>query len=402
MTGLSEMIASDRPGGRTLGDHGHELLEAARRIGAVLEQTADAGERERRLHAEAAKALTQAGFFRLCRPRHLGGLEADPPAVLVAIEELARHDGSAAWCALNSGVAGALHSFLPRDGARETGSENAVVNGIIAPSGRAVESDGGHVINGRWSFASNCHQCTWLVPASIVFHGDEMSMSPDGPEIVMTFLAAGDWQIIDTWHTVGLRGTGSHDIEVVDAFVPAHRIIRLPFADPLTDGPLFRFPLIGLFAIGFAACALGIARAAIGDVEELARFKTPFGGTTPLASRTTTQLAVCEAVAQVRAARAYLYDETTSLWHKVQAGSLVTADDRAALRLAATHATAASAKAVDLMYTVAGGTSVFTSSPLQRRLRDVHAITQHFFVAPPSYETIGKVVLGVEPDGFML
>jgi alkylation response protein AidB-like acyl-CoA dehydrogenase len=157
-----------------------------------------------------------------------------------------------------------------------------------------------------------------------------------------------------------------------------------------------------LFSIGFAACALGIAQAAIDDIVDLAGSKTPFGGTTPLASRTTTQLAVCEAMAHVQAARALLYDETTRLWHQVQSGALATAAQRAALRLATTHATTASATAVDLMYTVAGGTSVFTSSPLQRRFRDVHAITQHFFVAPATYETIGKVVLGVEPDAFML
>jgi alkylation response protein AidB-like acyl-CoA dehydrogenase len=378
------------------------IVATARRIGATLEQTADESERGRRLPAAAAQALTEAGFFRLCRARDLGGLEADPPAVLASVEELARHDGSAAWCALNSGIAGALHSFLPDDGARETGRNDPVVNGLIAPSGRAVERDGGHVITGRWSYASNCHQCTWLVPASVVFQGDEMSMKPDGPEIVMTFLEAGDWQIIDTWHTVGLRGTGSHDIEVVDTYVPAHRTIRLPFPDPFTDRPLFRFPLVGLFSIGFAACALGIAQAAVDDLIELARSKTPFGGAAPLATRTTTQLAVCDAMAQLRAARALLYDETTRLWQHVSAGAVVTAEQRAALRLATTHATATSAKAVDLMYTAAGGTSVFTSSPLQRRLRDVHAITQHFFVAPPTYETIGKVVLGVEPDGFML
>jgi alkylation response protein AidB-like acyl-CoA dehydrogenase len=322
--------------------------------------------------------------------------------VLASIEELARHDASAAWCALNSGIAGVLHALLPPDGARETSGDDAVVNGIIAPSGRAIERDGGHLVDGRWCFASNCHQCTWLVPASIVFHGDEMSTTPDGPEIVMTFLEAGDWQIIDTWHSVGLRATGSHDIEVVGAYVPAHRTIRLPFPDPVTDRPLFRFPLVGLFSIGFAACALGIAGAAIDDVIDLAGSKTPFGGAAPLASRTTTQLAVCEATAQLRAARALLHDETTRLWHHVQSGALVTAEQRADLRLATTHATAASTKAVDLMYTVAGGTSVFTSSPLQRRLRDVHTITQHFFVAAPTYETIGKVLLGVEPDGFML
>jgi alkylation response protein AidB-like acyl-CoA dehydrogenase len=380
----------------------HALVAAARRIGAVLQEAAEEGERERRLPAAAVTALADAGFFRLCRPRYLGGFEADPPTVVASIEELARHDGSAAWCAVNSGIAGTLHSLLPHEGARETGGDDVVVNGIFAPSGRAIERDGGYLVTGRWSFVSNCHQCTWLAPASIVFHGDEMSMTPEGPEIVTTFLQAGDWQIIDTWDTVGLRATGSHDIEVVDVFVPTHRTFPVPLPDAVSDGALFRFPLVGLFSIGIAACALGIAQAAIDDVVDLAGTKTPFGLAGPMASRTTTQLAVCEAMALVRAARALVHEETTVLWHQVSAGTLVTAEQRAALRLAATHATAASANAVDLVYTAAGSTSVFASSPLQQRLRDVHAITQHFFVAPPTYETIGKVLLGVEPDGFML
>jgi indole-3-acetate monooxygenase len=384
------------------GEHEHALVAAARQIGAVLRGAAQEGERERRLPAAAVTALADAGFFRLCRPRHLGGLEADPPTVLASVEELARHDGSAAWCALNSGIAGALHSFLPHEGARETGGDDTVVNGVFAPSGRAVERDGGYLVTGRWSFVSNCHECTWLAPASIVFNGDEMSMTPAGPEIVTTFLGVGDWLIIDTWDTAGLRATGSHDIEVVDVFVPAHRTFPLPLPDPVSDGALFRFPLVGLFSIGIAACALGIAQAAIDDVLDLAGTKTPFGLTATLATRPTTQLAVCEGLALVRSARALLHEETTVLWHQVRSDTLPTAEQRASLRLAATHATAASARAVDLMYTAAGSSSIFASSPLQRRLRDIHAITQHFFVAPPSYETIGKVVLGVEPDGFML
>jgi alkylation response protein AidB-like acyl-CoA dehydrogenase len=400
--GMTSAISSGRSEAGMPRDGEHALVASARQIGAVLRDASEEGERARRLPAAATTALADAGFFRLCRPRHLGGLEADPPTVLASIEELARHDGSAAWCALNSGIAGALHSFLPDEGARETGGGDTVVNGVFAPAGRAIERDGGYLVTGRWAFVSNCHQCTWLAPASIVFDGDEMSMTPDGPEIVTTFLEAGDWQILDTWDTVGLRGTGSHDIEVADVFVPAHRTVPVPLPDPVSEGALFRFPLVGLFSIGIAACALGIARAAIDDVLDLAGAKTPFGLAATLATRSTAQLAVCEAMAAVRAARALLHEETTALWHQVRSGTLATAGQRASLRLAATHATTASAGAVDRMYTAAGGTSVFASSPLQQRLRDVHAITQHFFVAPPTYETIGKVVLGVEPDGFML
>lgn len=379
-------------------------MGAARALGPLLRENAEAGERARQLPEPTAHALTEAGLFALCRPQEeLGGLEADPMTVLCVVEELARHDGSAAWCALNCGIAGVLQSFLAKDAAIEMGSgPDLVINGVIAPSGRAVRTDGGYRVMGRWSFVSNCHHCDWIAPASIVFEGGTMSAGPDGPDLVMTWLEAPDYRIIDTWDTAGLRGTGSHDVEVADVFVPEHRTVPLPLPDPVLGGPLFRFPVVGLWSIGLAAAALGIARTAIDELLALATTKTPFGMTSTLSTRTTAQLAVCEAVALVRSARALLIEETTSLWAHVQQGEPVTPEQRGYLRIAATHATAASASAVDRMYTAAGGTALFAASPLQRCLRDVHAITQHHFVAPPTLEMIGKVLLGVEPDGFML
>lgn len=382
---------------------GNTLVAAARELGPLIRGNADRGERDRRLPAATARGLTEAGVFRLCRPRQLGGLEADPVTVLDVVEEIARHDGSAGWCALNSGIAGVLQSFLPEEGAREIGSApDVVVNGVIAPSGRAVEVDGGYRVSGRWAFVSNCHHCTWLAPASIVFKGETMSAGPAGPEMVMTWLRASDWRIIDTWDTAGLRATGSHDIEVADVFVPKHRTTSFPPPDPVLDGALFRFPAVGLWAAGMAASALGIAQAAIDELLRLAGTKTPFGMASTLSTRTTAQIAVSDAMATTRSARALLVEETGRVWEMVQAGTPVTPERQGLLRIAATHATAASANAVDRMYTAAGGTAVYASSPLQRCLRDVHAITQHLFVAPPTYEMIGKILLGVEPDGFML
>ncbi len=379
------------------------LVDMARELGPLIQANADRGERERRLPGETARALTKAGFFRLCRPHQLGGLEVDPITVLEIVEEIARHDGSAAWCALNCSVAGVLQSFLAQEGAREIGSApDGVVNGVFAPSGRALEVEGGYRVNGRWTFVSNCHHCHWLALANIVFKGDTMSEGPTGPEIVTTWIKASDWGIIDTWDTAGLRATGSHDIEVSDVFVPKHRTFPEPPPEPVSYGPLFRLPIVGLFSVGMAASALGIARAAIDELLRLAGTKTPFGMASTLSTRTTAQIAVCEAMATVRSARALVVEETTCLWEMVQAGTPVTTEQQALLRIAATHATAASADVVDRMYTAAGGSAVYASSPLQRLLRDVHAITQHVFVAPPTYEPLGKILLGVEPDGFML
>ena len=379
------------------------LVDMARELGPLIQANADRGERERRLPGETARALTKAGFFRLCRPHQLGGLEVDPITVLEIVEEIARHDGSAAWCALNCSVAGVLQSFLAQEGAREIGSApDGVVNGVFAPSGRALEVEGGYRVNGRWTFVSNCHHCHWLALANIVFKGDTMSEGPTGPEIVTTWIKASDWGIIDTWDTAGLRATGGHDIEVSDVFVPKHRTFPEPPPEPVSYGPLFRLPIVGLFSVGMAASALGIARAAIDELLRLAGTKTPFGMASTLSTRTTAQIAISEAMATVRSARALVVEETTCLWEMVQAGTPVTTEQQALLRIAATHATAASAGVVDRMYTAAGGSAVYASSPLQRLLRDVHAITQHVFVAPPTYEPLGKILLGMEPDGFML
>ncbi len=299
------------------------LVFAAGALGPLIREHADRGEQDRRLPAATAEGLIEAGLFRLCRPRQLEGLEADPITVVDAVEEIARHDGSAAWCALNCGIAGVLQSLVAPEGAGEIGSAlDVVVNGVIAPSGRAVEVNGGYRVTGRWTFVSNCHQCNWLAPASIVFDGDTMSTGPAGPEMVMTWIEASNWRIIDTWDTAGLRATGSHDIEVSDVFVPTYRTVPLPLPDPVSDGALFRFPVVGLWSVGMAA-ALGIAQAAIDELLRLAGTKTPFGMASPLSTRATAQIAVCEAIATTRSARALLVEETTRVWEMVQAGTPV-------------------------------------------------------------------------------
>jgi indole-3-acetate monooxygenase len=386
--------------GRPLADSA--LVTAAETIGELLQRHVEEGERERRLPTASADALIEAGMFRLCRSRDLGGLETDPLTLIDVIEQLARHDGSAAWCALNCGIAGVLQSFLTPEGAHEIGAgDDVVVNGVIAPTGRAVEVDGGYRVAGRWSFVSNCHHCTWLALTCVVEASDTAG-SVDEPSIVMTFIPVSQWEIIDTWDTVGLRATGSHDVEVSDVFVPTSRTIPVPMLEPVGDGALARFPVVGLFSVGMAACALGLARAAVDEVVRLARTKTPFGMSSTLAARTTTQITVCEAMALAGSARALLVEETDHMWQTVRAGNPPSAEQRAHLRIATTHATTAAAPAADRAYTAAGSSAIFASSPLQRCLRDIHTLTQHFFVAPQTYETAGKVLLGVEPDGFML
>jgi alkylation response protein AidB-like acyl-CoA dehydrogenase len=209
-------------------------------------------------------------------------------------------------------------------------------------------------------------------------------------------------ELIDTWNAVGLRGTGSGDFRFDHVFVPAGRSAQPFTATPFVDCPLGRFPNFTLLASGVAAVTLGIGRRAIDEVVALARDKTPQFSSRSLAQSPLAQLDVARAEGALGSARSFLLDELDRSWRIASAGDRVDVTQRARIRIAAGHATAEAARAVDLAYHVGGGSSVFTTSPLQRCFRDVHTATQHLMVQPRSLETAGKVLLGVDVDTSML
>jgi alkylation response protein AidB-like acyl-CoA dehydrogenase len=201
----------------------------------------------------------------------------------------------------------------------------------------------------------------------------------------LAVMAPGDLTIHDTWDVAGLRGTGSHDIEAADVFVPDARVFSLASA-PVQPGPLYAFPPLGLLALGIGAVSLGIARAAIADFAELARGKrSPVTGEA-IAAKPAGRAAIAEAESLRAAGLAYLRAEVTATG--------VDADRRARLRLAVLTATRNAARAVDLVYQAAGGSAVYAASPLQRHFRDVHVATQHAMVSTDVLETAGAVLLG--------
>jgi indole-3-acetate monooxygenase len=213
---------------------------------------------------------------------------------------------------------------------------------------------------------------------------------------------AEQFTIHDTWHVMGLRGTGSHDIELDGVYIPAERTASVLGGSPLQPGPLYAFPLFGLLALAIAAVSLGIARGALDDLIALAGGKVPTGGKRTLAERGTVQAEIARAEAAVRAAGALLDEAIGAAWERAVAGAGVDVEQRAALRLAATHATTVSTRATDTAYTLAGGSALYESSPLQRRVRDAHAATQHMLVAPATWELTGRVLLGMPTDATQL
>lgn len=377
-----------------------QLLEAARGLVPIVREHADQGEHERRLPEAVAEQFRRTGIYRMCRPKELGGLEADPLTVIHVVETLAAADGAAGWCAMISGAGAIFEGFVSERGGREMFSDPRVVSGgVIAPTGRAVEVDGGFRASGRWSVASGCHQCDFLGGTCVLFDGDAPRMGPGGmPAVVVPFFAKSDFEIIDTWTVAGLRGTGSHDFEVHDVFVPAHRSIRMPPPASPYPGKLYQFPFFGFLAMVVSAAALGVARSALDELAQVARRKTPFGMMSSLATRPSAQIAMSEAEAAVGSARAFLVHAASDIWEAILAGRPVSVAQRATLRIAATNAAVSCARATDAVYTAGGASALYSRSPLQRCLRDAHAITQHYAVAPYNHELFGKILLGVEPD----
>ncbi len=361
-------------------------LEAARALAPEISARAADSEAARRLAPELAAKLAAAGLFSICVPARYGGGELSARDVLRVIEAVARADGAAGWCVMIGATTGVLAASLPEPFAREIYAANprVVTGGAAAPIGRARAVAGGHQVSGRWSFGSGCQHSDWLVGGTVM----------DTPgEARLMFFARDQVQIHDTWYTGGLRGSGSHDFEVADAFVPEGRSVRLG-SRPLCDGPLYRFPVFGLLALGVSAVALGIARRALDELVELASKKVPTGSARNLASRSVVQRQVAEGEAALRSAQAYVYGAIDSAWRTASAGQSLPLATRADLRLAAANAAWSSARAVDLAYHAAGGTAVYDSSPLSRCFRDIHVATQHMMVAQPIYEVVGRVALG--------
>jgi alkylation response protein AidB-like acyl-CoA dehydrogenase len=379
-------------------------VDAARALAPGIRDRAEHIERHRRLPAELVHAFAEAGLLRMCVPQAFGGGEVDAATMVQAIEEIAKADGSAAWCVMIGATSGLVSAYLPEAGARDIYADpHHVTGGVFAPHGKATAVPGGYRVSGRWPFASGCEHCSWLMGGCVVLDDGRPRLLPNGqPDSRLVLFPAADVEIIDTWSVAGLRGTGSHDIAVTELFVPDGRSVSLLTDRPCQPGPLYSFPVFGLLALGIAGVALGVARSAIDELVQLAAAKTPTGSRRRLAERAMIQLHVAEAEALLRSARAFLFDAIGDAWRAAQGTRTISVAQRGLLRLAATHAVTSAAKAVDLMYNAGGGTSVYATSPLQRQFRDIHVVTQHMMVAPPTYELSGRLFLGMDTDTSML
>lgn len=368
-----------------------ELVDRAADVAVVAAEHAEATEAGRRLAAPVVDAVRDAGLFRLCVPAVYGGLEVHPSVLVDCIEAVAQGDGAAGWCVMIGATTGAAAAYLPRSGAEELYADPAgITGGVVAPNGRGRTVEGGVEVTGRWAWGSGSQHCSWLGLGTITDAGHRLA-----------FIPAADVEIVDTWHSMGLRGTGSHDLVVDGEVVPDRRLADI-FGPPQVDAALYAFPLLGLLAVGVAAVGLGVATHALEELLELAGAKTPTGTNRTLAERSAVQGDVARADALVRAGRLLLHDAIDAAWAPAIGTGAIPAVERAALRQAATSAARWSAEAVDLVHGCAGGTAVQErAGAIARCFRDAHTVTQHLMVGAPTLDAVGRVLLGLD-DGAAL
>ena len=377
-------------------------LGIARALAPRIRARAAEIEAARQLPPDLVMEIASARLFKVGVSEAEGGLGADIVTTLRVIEEVARADGSTGWCvAMGINTFRQSAQFAPEVRRKLFHSDPIGVSaGSANPRGRAVAVPGGYRVTGHWFFASGCMHSSLLHGACKVFDGDAPRLRPNGDQEVRIayFSPKSQARIIDTWNVSGMRGTGSHDIEVNDVFVPEEHTFSAMDRRARVTGPMNRMHGFDLAGCGFCCVGLGVARAAIDAFVELAQTKIPRSSSELLRDRAIVQEKVGEAEAVLRSGRALLFDVVEEMWETVLAGDPITERLRSDLRLAMTHAAQSAARATHMVCVAAGTTSIFTTSPLERYARDAEVVTRHNQLQFVNYEAVGRTVLGLESN----
>jgi alkylation response protein AidB-like acyl-CoA dehydrogenase len=379
-------------------------IARARDLKAAIAAASDAIEATRRLPEPLVARLHESRLFRMLLPRSAGGDQIDPANYFLAIEEVARHDGSTGWVVFVANSSALIAAYLDPAVARTIFADPCSTVAWGPPNAsRASAAAGGYRVSGTWEFASGCRHASWMGAHCQVVEADG-SIRRDGrrrPVIRSLLFPAREATILDTWNTIGLCGTGSESYRLTDLFVP--EAFSAARADPTSrreTGPLYAFTMPGLYAVGVAGCALGIARAMFDAFVALAGTKAP-RGLARLADNAVVQAEVARAEARLGAARAYLVETLASVYARADDVEPIDVADRARVRLACTNAIQGAIEVADFAYKAAGVDAIFPGSPFERRFRDMHTLSQQIQARTAHYEEVGQVLLGMAPEGFL-
>jgi alkylation response protein AidB-like acyl-CoA dehydrogenase len=380
-------------------------IARARDLGPAIEAAADEIERTQRIPEPLLSQLHAARLCRMFLPRSVDGDELEPWVYLRAIEEIARHDGSLGWNVFVANSSALIAPFLAPDTMRTIFADPRSVVAWGPPNAsQAIAVPGGYRVTGRWDFASGCRQATWMgAHCHVVEPNGSLRLNTVGKPTVRTLLyPAKQATLLNTWNVIGMRGTASDSYTLDDVFVPeAFSSTREDPALRREPGRLYAFTMQGLYAVGVAGVAFGIARAMLDAYEALAVRKTP-RNLGRLADNAVVQSSVAQMEARLGAARAYLTETLSSIWASADTTSVIDVPARARVRLACAFAIQTAEAVADYAYKAAGTDAIFLGTAFERRFRDIHTLSQQIQSRTAHFESVGQILLGIEPSGTFL
>ncbi|WP_430648235.1 acyl-CoA dehydrogenase family protein [Bradyrhizobium guangxiense] len=385
------------------------MIAKARALVPGLRERAVRTEELRHLPSETEKDLHDSGLFRMLQPARIGGAELDYVALVDCAELLGQADASVAWNLANlASHHWMLGMFEPKaqDLVWGRDADALIASSFIFPAGRATKVDGGYQLRGSWPFSSGVASCEWNMLASVVYSEDEA----DGIEYRIFLLPKGDYKVLDTWNVAGLRGTGSCDVEVRDAFVADHMTIAVGDlsggptpGSKVNPNPLYALPVFSLFPYVLSGVALGNAQACLDDYTEVARHRISTYNRAKLSDFQSTQIKIAEASAKIDAARLIMRSACLDAMEEARRGRIPDMATKTRYRRDGSFSVNLCTDAVSMLFAASGARGLFTTGALQRQFRDAHAINSHlafnFDAAGTNY---GRVVLGLPSENLTL
>jgi alkylation response protein AidB-like acyl-CoA dehydrogenase len=380
------------------------LVERVRAIGPLISEHARRGEQERRVTKDVVEALAGTGIYRMNVPRRYGGYQTGLPTQVDALAEIAAACGSAAFMVLLQTGCSFIAALFPDEVQDEIFADPDVrVSGTLIPDATALAVDGGYLVNGKSAFATGCQDADWhLLTTRVV--SDDPAAGP--PELLWMAIPMADLAIIDDWHVSGLSGSGSNSVTARDVHVPAHRVLPV---GPMLGGffpskanaadPFYRMPVLQLFCVWAAPAALGLARSALAEFTERARHR----GITYTFYRhqneaAVTHLQAAEAAMKISCAELLTGQMVSVIESKAATGASYTQEERGRIRAQGGYLTRLCKEGADLLGSASGANSLRLDVPIQRTIRDLHALSLHSFINPAtSLELYGRVLSGLDP-----
>jgi 3-hydroxy-9,10-secoandrosta-1,3,5(10)-triene-9,17-dione monooxygenase len=410
MAGVGRKPNASLPSGPDAEDRAYAAMIArAKALIPPLRERASRTEELRRLPPETEHDLHDTGLFKIVQPKRVGGSEFDYVALVDCAEAIGQADASVAWNLANL----ASHHWMlgmfdkrAQDLVWNKDANALIASSFIFPAGRARKVDGGYVLRGSWPFSSGVDSSEWNMLASVVSSDDDA----DGIEYRIFLLNRSDYKILDTWNATGLRGTGSNDVEVRDAFVAEPMTIAV---HELAGGPtpgsavnpnaLYALPVFSLFPFVLSGVALGNAQACLDDYVDVVRHRASTYNRAKLGDLQSTQIKIAEASAKIDAARLIMRSTCIEAMADARRGHVPDTAAKTKSRRDGAYSVNLCTEAVSLLFAASGARGLFTSGVLQRQFRDAHAINSHiafnFDAAGTNY---GRVALGLPSENLTL